>query len=132
MVVGGSGSGQRVPRLMGNPANIRNLCIMAHVDHGKTSLADALVASNGLINQRQAGRIRYMDRWAGVTVSRVCNHDVLIFTTAEEGTSCHLCLMYSAPSVGIQYVHLLLKFFLEQLLWLLCCVIHEIRASQII
>ncbi|KAK8380275.1 hypothetical protein O3P69_016707 [Scylla paramamosain] len=62
MVVDSSGgSAQRVPRLMGNPANIRNLCIMAHVDHGKTSLADALVASNGLINQRQAGRIRYMD-----------------------------------------------------------------------
>lgn len=67
MVAGSSGgaSAHRVPRLMGNPANIRNLCIMAHVDHGKTSLADALVASNGLINQRQAGRIRYMDRWAG-------------------------------------------------------------------
>lgn len=63
MVVGrdGAGGAQKVPRLMGNPANIRNLCIMAHVDHGKTSLADALVASNGLINQRLAGRIRYMD-----------------------------------------------------------------------
>lgn len=60
---GGASGAQRVPRLMGNPANIRNLCIMAHVDHGKTSLADALVASNGLINQRLAGRIRYMDRW---------------------------------------------------------------------
>ena len=70
MVVGSSGgSGQRVPRLMGNPANIRNLCIMAHVDHGKTSLADALVASNGLINQRLAGRIRYMDRWGGIIIS---------------------------------------------------------------
>ncbi|XP_076068957.1 elongation factor-like GTPase 1 isoform X2 [Oratosquilla oratoria] len=51
----------RVTSLQGKPENIRNICIMAHVDHGKTSLADALVASNGIISQRMVGRIRYMD-----------------------------------------------------------------------
>ncbi|KAG7178014.1 elongation factor-like GTPase 1 [Homarus americanus] len=62
MMVGGDGGlPGRLPALMGNPHNIRNLCIMAHVDHGKTSLADSLVASNGLIAHRQAGKIRYMD-----------------------------------------------------------------------
>ena len=41
--------------------NIRNVCILAHVDHGKTTLTDVLLASNGVISQRLAGSLRYMD-----------------------------------------------------------------------
>ncbi|XP_059612268.1 elongation factor-like GTPase 1 [Phlebotomus argentipes] len=41
--------------------SVRNVCILAHVDHGKTTLADYLVASNGLISQKLAGKLRYMD-----------------------------------------------------------------------
>uniref|UniRef100_A0A0N4ZH40 Tr-type G domain-containing protein n=1 Tax=Parastrongyloides trichosuri TaxID=131310 RepID=A0A0N4ZH40_PARTI len=43
------------------PENIRNVCIIAHVDHGKTSLADTLISSNGIISSRMAGKLRYMD-----------------------------------------------------------------------
>ncbi|KAK4046864.1 Cytoplasmic GTPase/eEF2-like protein (ribosomal biogenesis) [Microbotryomycetes sp. JL201] len=39
----------------------RNLCIVAHVDHGKSSFADSLLASNGIISTRLAGTIRYLD-----------------------------------------------------------------------
>lgn len=48
-------------RLQNDPGCIRNICIVAHVDHGKTSLADSLLASNGIISQRLAGRVRYLD-----------------------------------------------------------------------
>ncbi|ODV85396.1 hypothetical protein CANARDRAFT_198607 [[Candida] arabinofermentans NRRL YB-2248] len=50
-----------IARLQSNPSNIRNICILAHVDHGKTSLSDSLLASNGIISQRMAGKVRYLD-----------------------------------------------------------------------
>lgn len=42
---------------------IRNICILAHVDHGKTTLADHLIASygGGLLHPKQAGKLRFMD-----------------------------------------------------------------------
>lgn len=42
---------------------IRNICILAHVDHGKTTLADHLIASygGGVLHPKQAGKLRFMD-----------------------------------------------------------------------
>ncbi|WPT16578.1 Elongation factor-like GTPase 1 [Picochlorum sp. SENEW3] len=52
---------QTIVALQQQTAKIRNVCILAHVDHGKTTLSDHLIASNGLIHPRLAGELRYMD-----------------------------------------------------------------------
>lgn len=49
-----------VPFLMRHPERVRNICVLAHVDHGKTSICDNLIASNGIISSKLAGRVRYM------------------------------------------------------------------------
>jgi ribosome assembly protein 1 len=43
------------------PDETRLVTICAHVDHGKTTLADNLIESNGIISERHAGTLRYLD-----------------------------------------------------------------------
>jgi ribosome assembly protein 1 len=41
--------------------NVRCATLMGHVDHGKSSYADSLLAANSIISARQAGKLRYLD-----------------------------------------------------------------------
>lgn len=51
----------KIKELMYKPDRIRNMGIVAHIDHGKTTLSDNLLAGAGMISEELAGRQLYLD-----------------------------------------------------------------------
>ncbi|KAK9824164.1 hypothetical protein WJX72_008216 [[Myrmecia] bisecta] len=51
----------QLTELQSHTERIRNICILAHVDHGKTTMSDHLIGSNGLIHPKLLGEMRYLD-----------------------------------------------------------------------
>ena len=67
--------------LMDFKYNIRSMSVIAHVDHGKSTLTDSLVAKAGIIAAAKAGEVRYTDTRAdeaerGITIGCRCKGHV--------------------------------------------------------
>jgi len=64
---------KRMKNVMYETGQIRNIGIVAHIDHGKTTLTDNLVAASGLLSEDLAGKQLFMDfyemeRERGITI----------------------------------------------------------------
>jgi elongation factor 2 len=54
-------STQDILRIIGNKEQIRNFGVIAHVDHGKTTMSDSLLAASGIIAPSVAGQALALD-----------------------------------------------------------------------
>jgi len=63
----------QIREIMDKTDNIRSMSVIAHVDHGKSTLTDSLICKAGIISAKQAGDARFTDTRAdeqerGVTI----------------------------------------------------------------
>ena len=75
---------------------LRNVAIIAHVDHGKTTLVDEMLKQSGVFRENQAVQDRVMDsndleRERGITI--------LAKNTAVQYGDIKICLLYTSRCV---------------------------------
>ncbi|WP_030848690.1 translation elongation factor 4 [Streptomyces griseus] len=84
-----------------DPALIRNFCIIAHIDHGKSTLADRMLQLTGVVDQRQM-RAQYLDRMdiereRGITIKSQAVRLPWAPTEGEDKGLTHVLNMIDTP-----------------------------------
>ncbi|MCY0925655.1 translation elongation factor 4 [Streptomyces sp. H27-H1] len=84
-----------------DPALIRNFCIIAHIDHGKSTLADRMLQLTGVVDSRQM-RAQYLDRMdiereRGITIKSQAVRLPWAPNTGEDEGKTHILNMIDTP-----------------------------------
>ncbi|MFE7193935.1 translation elongation factor 4 [Kitasatospora sp. NPDC057541] len=84
-----------------DPALIRNFCIIAHIDHGKSTLADRMLQITGVVDPRQM-RAQYLDRMdiereRGITIKSQAVRLPWAPKTGPAAGSTHILNMIDTP-----------------------------------
>jgi elongation factor 2 len=94
---------EQIRGIMDRPENIRNMSVIAHVDHGKSTLTDSLIAKAGIIAANKAGDARYTDtredeKERGITIKSTGVSLYYEYDTLQTGqTSPYLINLIDSP-----------------------------------
>ena len=84
-----------------DPSRIRNFCIIAHIDHGKSTLADRMLSITGIVADRDM-RAQYLDRMdiereRGITIKSQAVRMPWALTTGGPGGESYVLNMIDTP-----------------------------------